>query len=255
MVLPAGKRRVKTGSVTCRKVSVPDGRGWSFQRWPAPVAYRADPGPAGGAWSHLRPIPDRTRRAADAALVLGCHDLGVADTAAELYHAGLAPVLVCSGATNPLRPQLFPHGEAAAFADRLRHHGVPDAAILTEPAATNTGATIALSRRALAAAGIQPATVALVCMPYMQRRAHTTCQKLWPQVDAWCASTHAPFADYVARIGDPPLVIDHMVGDLQRITYPARGYAIAQTVPRPVMDAYRALIASGHTSRMLTDSG
>jgi uncharacterized SAM-binding protein YcdF (DUF218 family) len=188
--------------------------------------------------------------------VLGCHDLGVADTAAELHHAGLAPVLVSSGASNPLRPQLFPHGEAAAFADRLRHHGVPDSAILTEPAATNTGANIALSRAALAAAGIAPATVALVCMPYMQRRAHTTCQKLWPQVDAWCASTRVPFADYVARIGDARLVIDHMVGDLQRIiTYPARGYAIAQNVPASIMDAYRALIASGHTSRMLTDSG
>lgn len=192
------------------------------------------------------------RRHADAGIVLGCHDLGVADVAADLHHEGRVPVLVCSGGTNPLRPNLFPYGEAAAFAGRLRDRGVPDGAVLTEPAATNTGANIALSRAVLAAAGVRPATVVLVCMPYMQRRASSTCGRLWPAVDAWCASTAAPFAAYVAGIGDARLVIDHMVGDLERVlAYPARGYALPQPVPRPVLDAYRQLVAAGYTRRML----
>lgn len=192
-------------------------------------------------------------RAADAAIVLGCHDLGVADAAAEQYHAGRVPVLVCSGADNPTRAELFPDGEAAAFADRLIELGVPAAAVLTEPCATNTGANIALSRAVLADAGIRVGTVMVVSMPYMQRRAYTTCRAVWPEVEVVCAASALTLDDYAKTIGDNHLVLDHLVGDLQRIiVYPSQGFAIAQDIPEHVTAAYDRLIAAGYTHRMLS---
>ena len=43
---------------------------------------------------------------------------------------------------------------------------------------------------------------------------------------------HLTFDEYLKSIGDDKLVIDMLVGDLQRIIeYPALGFAIAQDVP------------------------
>jgi hypothetical protein len=62
------------------------------------------------------------------------------------------------------------------------------------------------------------------------------------------------FDDYLKSIGDDTLVIDMLVGDLQRIIeYPARGFAIAQEVPGTVTGAYRRLIAARYVSRLTRD--
>lgn len=193
------------------------------------------------------------RRPVDAAIVMGCHDLGVADAAADLYHASLAPVLVCSGADNPTRAHLFPHGEACGFRDRLIELGVPAAALLLEPAATNTGANIILSRRVLDEAGVRVQSLMIICMPYMQRRAYTTARAVWPEIDIVCASADLSLNDYVKTIGDDHLVLDHLVGDLQRIIeYPRQGFAIAQDIPEEVQTAYDQLVTAGYTHRMLS---
>jgi uncharacterized SAM-binding protein YcdF (DUF218 family) len=191
-------------------------------------------------------------RPADAGIVLGCHDLGVADTAADVYHAGLVPVLVCSGADNPSRGALFPDGEAAGFRDRLVALGVPGSAVLLEPKATNTSLNITLSRQILDRADVAVRTVSLICMPYMQRRAYATCRKVWPEVDVVCVSARLSLDDYVKTIGDDHLVLDHLVGDLQRIMeYPKQGFAIEQQIPPAVDAAYRQLMTSGFTTRLM----
>jgi hypothetical protein len=87
---------------------------------------------------------------------------------------------------------------------------------------------------------------------YMQRRGYATMRKSWPGPDVVCASESLSFDDYLKSIGDDKLVIDMLVGDLQRvIDYPARGFAIAQDVPGSVMDAYRRLTAAGYDSRLM----
>ena len=189
----------------------------------------------------------------DVAIGLGSHDVGVPAYAAHLYHAGWFPILVFSGAVNPTRPELFPHGEAVHFAEHARALGVPQDAILVEPHATNTGMNITLSRDLLAAAGVHPRSVMLIAMPSMQRRAYATCRQVWPEVDVTCASQSLEFDDYLKTIGDDRLVVDMLVGDLQRvIEYPRHGFAIAQQVPQDVLDAYHALLNDGFTSRLLT---
>jgi uncharacterized SAM-binding protein YcdF (DUF218 family) len=192
-------------------------------------------------------------RACDAAIGLGSHDLGVPAYAAELYHAGLFPTLVFTGATNPTHPDRFPRGEAVHFREHALNLGVPDPAILIEPDATNTGENIALSRAELAAAGTPVASVMLIAMPYMQRRAYATCRKLWPEVEVVCASQPLEFDDYVKTIGDEVLVTNMLVGDLQRIIeYPKLGFAIEQKVPEDVHAAYQRLLTQGFTRRLLT---
>ena len=55
-------------------------------------------------------------RPCDAGIGLGSHDLGVATLAADLYHAGLFPVLVFTGTNSPTTRERFPRGEAVHYA-------------------------------------------------------------------------------------------------------------------------------------------
>lgn len=58
---------------------------------------------------------------------------------------------------------------------------------------------------------------------------------------------------YVKPIGDEKLVLDMLVGDLQRvIEYPKLGFAVAQDVPEDVHAAYESLISDGFTSRLIS---
>ena len=191
-------------------------------------------------------------RPCSAGIGLGSHDLGVAAEAARLYHAGLIPVLVFSGASTPTTYGAFPRGEAVHYREHAVSLGVPDSAILVEPTASNTGQNIECSRALLQQAGITTGPVLLISKPYMERRAYATCRKVWPEVDAICTSEPASLADYLQRIGNPRLVIDMMVGDVQRVTeYPRRGFAIAQPVPDQVQAAFQRLVRAGFTSRLL----
>lgn len=188
----------------------------------------------------------------DAAIGLGSHDLGVAAYATELYHAGLFPVLVFSGATSPTTAQRFPRGEAVHYREHAAELGVPDDAILVEPEASNTGQNIALSRALLAEHGHRPRSLLLISKPYMERRAFATCRKVWPEVEVRCTSEPMKFDDYVKAIGDDKLVIGMLVGDLQRvIEYPKLGFAIEQDVPAAVLASYDRLLTAGFDSRVL----
>ncbi|MFF0065639.1 YdcF family protein [Streptomyces sp. NPDC005279] len=191
-------------------------------------------------------------RPADAAIGLGSHDLGVAAFSAELYRAGLFPHLVFTGGNSPTTAKVFPRGEAVHFREHAIELGVPASAILLEPNAGNTGQNITLSRALLATAGITPTTVLLVSKPYMERRSFATARRLWPEVEIICASEALEFDDYLKSIGDEKLVLDMLVGDLQRvIEYPKLGFAIAQDVPEDVHAAYESLLSGGFDSRLL----
>ncbi|MFG2989969.1 YdcF family protein [Streptomyces sp. NPDC048257] len=188
----------------------------------------------------------------DVAIGLGSHDLGVAAASVDLYRAGLFPVLVFTGGNSPTTRARFPRGEAVHFREHALELGVPDSAIFVEPNAANTGQNITLTRDLLATQGIRPKTVLLVSKPYMERRSFATARKLWPEVDVLCASEPLELDDYLKSIGDEKLVLDMLVGDLQRvIEYPKLGYAIAQDVPQDVYDAYESLMRDGFTSRVI----
>ncbi|MCJ1677754.1 YdcF family protein [Streptomyces sp. APSN-46.1] len=191
-------------------------------------------------------------RPCSAAIGLGSHDLGVATASADLYRAGLFPVVVFSGGNSPTTAARLPRGEAVHYREHALDLGVPDEAILLETQAGNTGQNITLSRDVLRAAGLEVESLLLISKPYMERRSYATCRHLWPEVEVVCASEPLEFDDYIKSIGDEKLVVDMLVGDLQRvIEYPKFGFAIEQDVPGDVHDAYERLLRSGFDSRLI----
>ncbi|MEV4771701.1 YdcF family protein [Micromonospora humida] len=191
-------------------------------------------------------------RPVDVGIGLGSHDLGVAKIATDLYHRGMYPHLVFTGANAPTTIGTFPRGEAVHYREYAIAHGVPADAILIDTEAKNTGQNIEHTRALLAEHQIQARSVILMSRPYQQRRAYATCKKLWPKVDVICASHPLSLDDYVTSIGDTKKVMDMLVGDTQRIDkYAELGFAIPQHVPDGVRAAYSHLVDAGYTSRLV----
>ncbi|MFI1247908.1 YdcF family protein [Streptomyces anulatus] len=186
------------------------------------------------------------------AIGLGSHDLGVADTSVDLYKRGLVPLLLFTGATSPTTRERMPRGEAVHYRERAVELGVPGSAVLVEPRARNTGENIRFARDVLEKEGVEVASVLLISKPYEERRAYATARKLWPEVEIVSASTPMTLDEYVNSIGDARLVIDMLVGALQRLMiYPDQGFMIRQPVPAHVSEAYQRLRQAGFTSRLL----
>ncbi|MGW8363388.1 YdcF family protein [Streptomyces wedmorensis] len=197
-----------------------------------------------------------TPRPCSVAIGLGSHDLGVADTAVDLYRRGMAPLLVFTGATSPTTRGRMPRGEAVHYQERAIELGVPASAVLVEPRARNTGENIRFSRALLNEAGITVSSVLLISKPYEERRSYVTARKLWPDVEIVSASSPMRLQDYVDSIGDARLVIDMLVGALQRLLiYPEQGFMISQKVPAEVIASYERLCRGGFTSRLLRNDG
>ncbi|MGW7422354.1 YdcF family protein [Streptomyces sp. NPDC054813] len=182
---------------------------------------------------------------------LGSHDLGVADTTVDLYQRGMMPLIVFTGATSRTTQGRMPRGEAEHYRDRALELGVPANAILVEPTARNTGQNISLSRALLEERGIGVDSVLLVSKPYEERRAYATARKLWPEVEFVSASTPMTLSEYIDSIQNARLVVDMLVGSLQRLLiYPAQGFTIPLDVPGNVIQAYERLVSRGFTSRL-----
>ncbi|MFD8473386.1 YdcF family protein [Streptomyces globisporus] len=194
-------------------------------------------------------------RPCSVAIGLGSHDLGVAETAAELYKRGMAPLIVFTGATSATTRERMPRGEAVHYRERALELGVPSSAVLVEPRARNTGENIRFSRLLLEEADVHVASVLLISKPYEERRAYATLRKLWPEVAIVSASTPMLFEEYVESIGNARLVFDMLVGALQRLlNYPRQGFMISLPVPDNVLAAYERLCGAGFTHRLAPES-
>ncbi|WP_329306491.1 YdcF family protein [Streptomyces sp. NBC_01260] len=193
-------------------------------------------------------------RPCSVAIGLGSHDLGVADTAVDLYKRGMAPLIVFTGATSPTTRERMPRGEAVHYRERALELGVPSSAVLVEPKAHNTGENIRFSRSLLEKAGVNVASVLLISKPYEERRGYATARKLWPDVEIVSASMPLQLSDYVESIGNARLVFDMLVGALQRLRhYPQRGFMISQAMPEDVVRAYERLCNAGFRSRLVPE--
>jgi uncharacterized SAM-binding protein YcdF (DUF218 family) len=191
-------------------------------------------------------------RPVDVGIGLGSHDLGVAKIATALYLEGKYPWLVFTGANAPTTIQTFPRGEAIHYREYAIRNGVPAEAILVETQARNTSQNIELTQALLKDLKIRTRSVILMSRPYQQRRAYATCKKIWPEVDAICASLPLSLDEYVATIGNPRKVIDMLVGDTQRIKkYADLGFAISQEMPTEIWESFSRLRSAGYVGRLL----
>ncbi|MEU2976613.1 YdcF family protein [Streptomyces hirsutus] len=194
-------------------------------------------------------------RPCSVAIGLGSHDLGVADTTADLYHRGMMPLIVFTGATSRTTRERMPRGEAEHYRERAVELGVPSEAILVEPRARNTGENIRFSRTLLEERHAPVSSALLISKPYEERRSYATACKLWPEVEWVSASTPMTMSEYVDSIGDAHLVIDMLAGAQQRLMiYPRQGFMTEQNVPRDVTTAYERLRDAGFTSRLVPET-
>lgn len=130
-------------------------------------------------WDYLV-IDDEMPEKADAVVVGGSGFLtDGALRAAELYHRGVAPIVVVSGYMSPIFSGITT--EADLLAGVLVERGVPSEAILRDHEATNTGENIINSADLLKHAGVNARKIVLVHKPFMTRRFLATALAQWPQ--------------------------------------------------------------------------
>ena len=201
-------------------------------------------------YHHMNQMP----APADCILVLGSHDLRVANRGAELYLQGLSPILLFSGGLGNVTRDIWKVPEADQFARIALDMGVPAEAIFIENQSTNTGENIRFSRQLLEEKGLHPQSFIVVQKPYMERRSYATFKKNWPEKELMVTSPQISFEDYPTAEIPMERVIGIMVGDLQRIRiYPAKGFQIEQEIPADVWAAYEELVGWGFTEHMVKE--
>lgn len=193
-------------------------------------------------------------RPADVIVVLGSHDIRVAEWGARIYLDGYAPWLVMSGGLGTLTAGRWTRPEAEIFAEIAVSAGVPEERILVEPDSTNTGENITFSDRLLREREVPFQTVLLVQKPYMERRTFATARRHWPKRDLIVSSPPLPMEDYPNEEISRDEMIHIMVGDLQRIRiYGQKGYQVPQVIPEEVWDAARKLIQMGYDRHLVEE--
>ena len=183
---------------------------------------------------------------------LGSLDLRVADRVAELWHAGMAPLIVMSGGLGNFTAEIFERPEADLFAERAIELGVPEEVILIENRSTNTGENVKFTRALLESRGSEISRVIAVQKPNMERRTFATISKQWPELHVKVTSPKLALEEYCNEVVPKEMLIHIMVGDLERIMrYPEMGFMTEQEIPDRVREAFHLLVDAGYTGHLI----
>ena len=208
-----------------------------------PVCARGNSGLQGllrPLWEYLA-LSDAPRTA-DVIFVFGSADRAVPARAAALYAAGYAPRILVSGSFGRLTRGRFDRPEAHVFRDLLVADGVPPAAVVTEPAATNTLENVRLGMAALAAHGHRPRSALLVAKGFAMRRCVATFAGQFPAVRVRACPPLQPLPTAIDR--SLPAFAARLVAELDRLQrYAAQGDIRAQPIPPAVTAAGRRVAA------------
>jgi uncharacterized SAM-binding protein YcdF (DUF218 family) len=192
----------------------------------------------------------------DAIIALGANDIRVADRTYEVWNAGFAPIIICTGGKaheNDINNTGWEKSEAEMFEDRLLSLGVPKKNIFLEKDAQSTGDNVKNVKKLLAEEDLQLNNFIVVGKPWNERRAYTTFKKQWPEVNIIMTSPQLSYNEYM-NTGEVPkdVLLNVMVGDFQRIKeYPKLGFQIEQEIPEHVWEAYEKLVQIGYTKYLI----
>lgn len=200
-------------------------------------------------WDYMR--LNQPVEKADVIVVPGCYDTDCALHAAELYHQGLAPVIVMSGGVKPKiwdNTQHHDKTEAEAFAETAIEAGVPADHILLENRATNTSENLWFTEELLKKHGISAQSVLLTQKTSFERRLQATAQHRWPGKTIMVTSRPVSMTDYFSATPNRHRNISSMVGDFQRLeTYRGTYLKTDETIPTACWDAFSTLVQCGYT--------
>ncbi|WP_299686446.1 YdcF family protein [uncultured Vibrio sp.] len=184
----------------------------------------------------------------DCIFVLCSNDTRVAEYAAKLYHQKIAPYIIFSGGVGRFTQGTFERSEAETFAAVARDCGVPDADIILEKRATNSGENVRFTYELLAERGLSPNKLTLVQKPFMEKRTYATFTKQWPDATSQITVTSQwqNWDDYFNEELPLDMVLGALIADYERIkAYPAQGFQIEMPIPDDVDHAYQALKTLG----------
>ena len=201
-------------------------------------------------WDYLQ-LKHQPRRT-ECMIVMGCHDLGVAQRAIELFKQGYSRWLLLSGGKGKITQHLWHTSEAEMFADLALQAGIEPAAILLETRSQNCAENLLFSMQLLAHKRLSSHSPLLITKPYLERRVYATFKQHFPDIAPQVSSQQVALDVYLEQQTDITRVISLMVGDLQRIMlYPSLGWQIPQSVPDSVLEAYHQLVALGFTQQLI----
>lgn len=188
-------------------------------------------------------IPER----ADAIVVGGCSDTGLANRTAELYQAGVSDIIVISG----YKPEKLEITEAEFLANRCIRLGVPHENIVLEKEASNTGENILFSSEIVRKMKPNTRSVVLVHKPFMSLRFLATAEAQWPspQPKFYTTCESVSFEDY-CRTRGLEAVAWEMLGDFKRMDeYVEKGFQTKQDIPEAAREAFERIVSSGFITR------
>jgi uncharacterized SAM-binding protein YcdF (DUF218 family) len=227
----------------------------SASSWPRQASWET-------ALDLLQPIWDFMRlshrlTAADAIVAFGSNDLSTARYAANLYHQGLASIVVMSGGVahqSDLLATGWEESEAHKFADTARGLGVPNQALMLEDRASNTLENFTFVRELLDKHGFSLTSAIVVHKPFMERRAYATGRLAWPDIPLIVTSVPCSLQQYLFFNTDPVSAINVMLGDLQRVqVYGEKGMLERQAIPGQVLENFQRLIRLGFDRHLLAE--
>lgn len=188
-------------------------------------------------------IPERV----DAIIVGGCKDVGLAERAAELFHAGVSDLIIVSG----YKQEGMEITEAELLANQCVSLGVPADSIQSEKNARNTGENILFSAELAKSLVPDLKSVVLVHKPFMSLRFLATAEAQWPnpQPRFFTTCQSISFEDYFNTRGLEDTAWE-MLGDLKRMDeYVAKGFQTKKPLPDSARSAYEKIADSGFTTR------
>lgn len=188
-------------------------------------------------------IPERV----DAIVIGGCEDIGLAERAAELFHAGVSDLIVISG----YKQEGMEITEADLLANECIRLGVPTGAIQLEGNASNTGENILFSAELIKNLVSDLKNIILVHKPFMSLRFLATAEAQWPvpQPRFYTTCQAISFEDY-CQVNGLEATAWEMLGDFKRMDeYVAKGYQTQKQIPMNARNAYERVINSGFTTR------
>ncbi len=191
----------------------------------------------------------------DLILALGSSDIRTAIRAAELFNDGFGKLLVTTGSAGRLSKDSFAKPEATVFAEKAIKLGVSENKILQEKESSNTFDNLRLTHKHLDERDIKADSFLVVTKPYFERRAYAMLTHFWPNKEITITSPNLTYETYPNDIISGKLLINMLVGDLQRImVYGRRGDLTRQSIPSGVMEAYELLLDKGYNKQMIDES-
>ncbi|MBA2657187.1 MAG: YdcF family protein [Tatlockia sp.] len=192
---------------------------------------------------------------ADCIIGLGSYDLRVAEKCAQLYLNNYAPLVIFSGMYGNWTKTLWHKTESEIFSEHAIKNGLPQKGIKLESKSTNIGENASFTKQLIIDENIIATKIIVVTKPNTQRRAYATFKKIWPEVDVVVTSFDLPFESHTTQYVSEEMLINEMVGDLQRIKlYPKLGYQINQDIPDDIEKAYQELISLGYTHHLVNET-